>query len=48
MADQRVQIQGSVRLVAVQKNGYGGNADMGQSQRYYDQTPPRKIQHPGK
>jgi hypothetical protein len=43
MADDRMQIQRAVSLVAVQVNGDAGNRDMGHDERVHDHLPTRQI-----
>jgi len=40
---QGPQFQGAVGLVAVEKNGDGGNGDVGQSQGYQEEAPPGEV-----
>ena len=39
-----MQVQGPVRLMAVQKNGDTGNGDVGQTQNDKENLPTRKVQ----
>ena len=39
-----MQVQGSVRLVTVQKNGDAGDGDVGQTQGDQHHLPPRQIE----
>jgi hypothetical protein len=43
MRHQRMQVERAMRLMAVQKNGYRGNGDVGQSQRCQHVGPPRPV-----
>jgi hypothetical protein len=44
MTDDGVQVEGAVRLAAVQKDGYGGDGDVRDHKRIDDVTPPRQIE----
>ena len=46
VAGDRMQVERAVRLAAVEKNGDGGNSDVGSHQGVGDQAPPRQIQDP--
>jgi len=47
MTDCRMQIQRPVRLMTMQKDRHRSNGDVGQAQRYQNQTPPGQIKRTG-
>jgi hypothetical protein len=47
MADEGMQIERAMRLMAVQEYGHGGNRDMRQHQGDRDMTPPGQIEQAG-
>jgi hypothetical protein len=42
-----MKIEGTVRLGTVQKDGDGGNSDVGEPKRHQHQTPPRQVERSG-